>query len=64
MIELQDVVSSFSTCGGLTDSQNFTPKHSTITATIDSQSSLYGTGMYMVISTFIHHVMLLLALKV
>ncbi|AES73831.1 putative transcription factor bZIP family [Medicago truncatula] len=37
---LPDVVSSFSTCGGLTNSQNFTPKHSTITA---SQSSIYGT---------------------
>jgi hypothetical protein len=45
MIELQDAVTSFSTCGGLTDSQNFTSKHSTITATIDSQSSIYGTGM-------------------
>lgn len=40
---LPDVVSSFSTCGGLTDSQNFTPKHSTISATIDSQPSIYGT---------------------
>lgn len=44
MIESQDVVASFSTCGGLTDSQNLTSKHSTITATIDSQSSIYGTG--------------------
>lgn len=41
----QDVVASFSTCGGVGDSQNLTPKHSTIIATIDSQSSLYGTGM-------------------
>ncbi|CAK8568785.1 unnamed protein product [Lathyrus sativus] len=40
---LPDVVTSFSTCGGVTNSQNLTPKHSTITATIDSQSSLYGT---------------------
>ncbi|KAK2446189.1 light-inducible protein CPRF2 [Trifolium repens] len=40
---LPDAVTSFSTCGGLTDSQNFTSKHSTITATIDSQSSIYGT---------------------
>ncbi|CAI8599788.1 unnamed protein product [Vicia faba] len=40
---LPDVVTSFSTCGGVTDSQNLTPKHSTVTATIDSQSSLYGT---------------------
>ncbi|XP_058785096.1 bZIP transcription factor RISBZ4-like [Vicia villosa] len=40
---LPDVVTSFSTCGGVTDSQNLTPKHSTITATIDSQSPLYGT---------------------
>ncbi|XP_004501207.1 bZIP transcription factor RISBZ4-like [Cicer arietinum] len=40
---LPDVVASFSTCGGLTDSQNLTSKHSTITATIDSQSSIYGT---------------------
>ncbi|CAL5205144.1 unnamed protein product [Lathyrus oleraceus] len=40
---LPDVVTSFSTCGGVSDSQNLTPKHSTITATIDSQSSLYGT---------------------
>ncbi|XP_027356189.1 basic leucine zipper 9-like [Abrus precatorius] len=40
-----DVVTSFSTCG-LSDplsSQNLTPKHSTITATIDSQSSISGT---------------------
>ncbi|XP_058785130.1 basic leucine zipper 9-like [Vicia villosa] len=40
---LPDVVASFSTCGGVGDSQNLTPKHSTISATIDSQSSLYGT---------------------
>ncbi|KAF7817162.1 basic leucine zipper 9-like [Senna tora] len=44
-----DEVCGFSTCGGLrvTDtllwSQNATPKHSTISATIESQSSICGT---------------------
>ncbi|WVZ19229.1 hypothetical protein V8G54_006551 [Vigna mungo] len=43
---LPDAMTSFSTCG-LTDpfsSQNLTPKHSTITATIDSRSSICGTA--------------------
>lgn len=42
---LPDAMTSFSACG-LTDSlcsQNLTPNHSTITATIDSQSSMCGT---------------------
>ncbi|CAI8605777.1 unnamed protein product [Vicia faba] len=43
-----DTVTSFSTCGEPTNntfvsSQNLTPKHSTITATIDSQSSISPT---------------------
>lgn len=43
-------MTGFSTCGGLTVadtllwSQNATPKHSTISATIESQSSICGTG--------------------
>jgi hypothetical protein len=46
---LQDAVTSFSTCGEPTNntlvrSQNLTPKHSTITATIESQSSISATG--------------------
>ncbi|KAJ7966014.1 Basic leucine zipper 9-like transcription factor [Quillaja saponaria] len=43
----RDTVHGFSTCEGLTDtvlwSQNVTPKHSSISATIDSQSSICGT---------------------
>uniref|UniRef100_A0A368UH45 Basic leucine zipper 9 n=1 Tax=Glycine max TaxID=3847 RepID=A0A368UH45_SOYBN len=44
----QDAVTAFSTCGGVTDdtlvrSQNLTPIQSTISATIDSQSSFCGT---------------------
>ncbi|KAI4316176.1 hypothetical protein L6164_024181 [Bauhinia variegata] len=44
-----DTVTVFSTCGGNTDRntilwpQNVTPKHSGVSATIDSQSSLCGT---------------------
>ncbi|RDX61691.1 bZIP transcription factor RISBZ4, partial [Mucuna pruriens] len=43
-----DAVTAFSSCGGVTDdtlvrSQNLTPMQSTITATIDSQSSICGT---------------------
>ncbi|KAK2399167.1 light-inducible protein CPRF2 [Trifolium repens] len=43
-----DAVTSFSTCGEPTNntlvrSQNLTPKHSTITATIESQSSISAT---------------------
>ncbi|TKY58261.1 Basic leucine zipper 9 [Spatholobus suberectus] len=43
-----DAVTSFSNCGGVTDdtlvrSQNLTPMQSTISATIDSQSSICGT---------------------
>ncbi|TKY74607.1 Basic leucine zipper 9 [Spatholobus suberectus] len=43
---LPDAMTTFSNCG-ITDpvfAQNLTPKHSTITATIDSQSSICGTG--------------------